>query len=645
MTPRTSRTRRKLNRGHFAFMRALVQGVDERISWDRYLRLEGEHTDLRIVRKTIDWIRDEFAAAAKREHRPGTAKLILLDPDRFGQPDGAELPSLEAFAAERGMEDFSEADQAEAYAEAYPQAVSGGDGIGGARERSRRARLIERQMEALRWLEALVAQDPRPGDGVGAWLNPSLADRLEKAGLPTLFTLVERINGIGARWYLHVPGVGQGKAGRIVDWLRDHEDSIGLRIGSHVGRARQQLSPATLANVVPSATSLVPLEKFLVPAHLDGRAGRYRAPPEQCLLMASNDYEAIQAWLAAKRSAASEGSLSPTQRAYRKEAERLLLWAILEQKKPLSSLSVEDASAYRSFLADPPAHWCGPRYHQRWSPLWRPLEGPLSPMAQRQALIILKSLYTFLVSQNYLLGNPFAGVAMPRNPQRPLGSSRTLTFAQWDHLSSELGAQGLTEPGRRLARAVRWLYATGLRLAEITHAKCEDLERIEYRTAEGEPAAGWLLSVIGKGGRSRQVPVPLELVNELEGELEQHGFERNVSAETNQRTPILARFDPEQESPLSWSASGLYQAIKAFFEKAASQLEGFDAQQLCKASTHWLRHSHGSHALQGREGRAPVPIQVVQNNLGHASIGTTSGYLTTEREDRLRAMQGFWGGG
>ncbi|MEO7129228.1 MAG: site-specific integrase [Rhodoferax sp.] len=244
---------------------------------------------------------------------------------------------------------------------------------------------------------------------------------------------------------------------------------------------------------------------------------------------------------------------------------------------------------------------------------------------------------------HYLLGNPFAGVAMPRNPQRPLGSSRTLTFAQWDHLSSELEAQRLTEPGRRLARAVRWLYATGLRLAEITHARCEDLERIEYRTAEGETASGWLLSVIGKGGRSRQVPVPLELVGELEGELEQHGFERNVSAQTNHGTPILARFDPEHESPLPWSASGLYQAIKSFFEKTASQLEGFDAQQLRKASTHWLRHSHGSHALQGREGRAPVPIQVVQNNLGHASIGTTSGYLTTEREDRLRAMQGFWG--
>ena len=33
-----------------------------------------------------------------------------------------------------------------------------------------------------------------------------------------------------------------------------------------------------------------------------------------------------------------------------------------------------------------------------------------------------------------------------------------------------------------------------------------------------------------------------------------------------------------------------------------------------------------------------MPIQVVQNNLGHASIGTTSGYLTTERDARLAAL-------
>ncbi|WP_241660945.1 phage integrase family protein [Variovorax guangxiensis] len=638
-TPRTPKTPpRKLHSGHFAFMRALAQGLDERDSWDRYLRLEGEHTDLRTVRRTVSWIRDEFAAAAKREHKPGTARLILLDADRFSSAPAQ--PSLEEFAAAQGMEDFSVDEQLEAYEDAYPS--KGGAGQGGSAKASRRGRVIERQLEALRWLQALVAQDPRPGDSVAAWLNPSLAGRLERAGVPTLFTLVERINGIGARWWVHVPGVGELKAQRILAWLQANEEVLGMRVGSHVQLPRTQLPATTLAAVVAPATAIRPYEKFLLPAALDGSAGRFRAPPEKCLLMAGNDHEAIGSWLAAKRPGDKPGELSSTQRAYRKEAERLLLWSVLEQKKALSSLSVEDATEYRSFLANPPASWCGPRHHQRWSPMWRPLEGPLQPVALRQALIILRSLFAFLMSQSYLLGNPFAAVALPSNPHRPLGSNRTLTFAQWDHIETLLQDRGDTEVERRLRRALRWLYATGLRLTEITQAKCEDLERVEYRTEEGAAAADWMLSVIGKGGRSRQVPVPSDLVDELGDELARHGLERQVGAVSNQGIHVLARFDSELERPSAWSSSGLYQAIKAFLADAAENLEPADAQQLRKASTHWLRHSHGSHALQGRAGQHPVPIQVVQNNLGHASVGTTSMYLTTERDERMKAMRGFW---
>jgi hypothetical protein len=56
-------------------MRAVVQGVDTRASWQRYLQLEGEHEDLRNVTRTIRWIRDEFAAAARREARHGRRLL------------------------------------------------------------------------------------------------------------------------------------------------------------------------------------------------------------------------------------------------------------------------------------------------------------------------------------------------------------------------------------------------------------------------------------------------------------------------------------------------------------------------------------------------------------------------------------------
>lgn len=630
---------RKLHSGHFAFMRALAQGLDERASWDRYLRLEGEHADLRNVRRTIAWIRDEFAAAAMREQRPGTARLILLDPDRFA--DAPAQPSLADFATAQGLEDFSEAEQLEAYGQAYPHLARGGQGAATAR-RSRRARVVERQLEALRWLQGLVAQDPRPGDSVATWLHPALAARLERAGVPTLAALIARINGIGARWWVQVPGIGALKGARILEWLQANEQILGLPVGTHATRRRAQLTPIDLAAIVSAATAIVPYEKFASPPELDGSAGLNRAPPERCRLMAANDHQAIGAWLASKQSARGGADLTSTQRSYRREAERLLLWSILERRTALSSLSTQDAEAYRSFLAQPPATWCGPRHHQRWSSLWRPLEGPLTPTALRQSLIIVRSLFSFLVSQGYVAGNPFAIVALPAIAQSPLGTRRTLSFAQWDHIDAMLKDPIDTEAGRRLRRAMRWLYATGLRLAEITSVKCGDLEPFEYQTPDGAIATDWLLSVAGKGGRTRQVPVPAELVDELGDELARHGFEREAAAAGNQGIPLMARFDAALEQPASWSASGLYQAIKAFLAQAADRLDGVDAEQLRKASTHWLRHSHGSHALHGREGRAPVPLQVVQNNLGHASVGTTSMYLRADQGSGLQAMRGFW---
>jgi len=46
----------------------------------------------------------------------------------------------------------------------------------------------------------------------------------------------------------------------------------------------------------------------------------------------------VQAWLELQE-------VATTQRAYRKEAKRLMLWAILERGKALPSLTTEDAIA------------------------------------------------------------------------------------------------------------------------------------------------------------------------------------------------------------------------------------------------------------------------------------------------------------
>lgn len=663
--------RRKLHGGHFAFMRAVVQGVDVKASWDRYLRIEGEASDTRVVRSTIAWIRDEFAAAAQRESRFGVARLVRLDASRIGDA-ALQLPSLEDFAADRGLDDFSQAEQIAAYEAAYGNAT---------RRTRRRGRLVERQLEALRWLEGLVAQPPRAGDGVAAWLNPSLASHLERADIFTLAQLAERINGIGYRWYASIKALGAAKAERIVDWLRDHEASTGLVLGPHIREPRSKLFGHELARIVAPATDIRPLEKFIVPAELDGRRGLYRRPAEQCLLKAANDYEAILAWLRSKQGLsplktaelksrrrhrdtgvepplAWLQSLSHTQRAYRKEAERFLLWAVMHQRKALSSMSNEDCAAYRAFLADPQPRsvWCASRSRERWSPLWRPFEGPLSASAQAHAITILKNLYGFLVDQNYLMGNPWASVSVPRSGQPRIDTGRSLSREQWSFVQQQLLQQPRCSASLRLGFGLTLLYATGLRLSEVVACTVDDLHQVHYPGDRDDEQAvdGWMLKVLGKGDRLREVPVPDDVIDQLGAYLESRGLSPRIEDMGNQGAHLLGKaVDLAERAPGLAAGQGtvdpregiaqstFYDQLKRFFVECSDVLrrrgDTRGAGRLAKASTHWLRHTHLSHAIA-----AGMPIEIAQQNAGHASLATTTVYVTTEHKRRMKAVAGFW---
>ena len=682
-TPASAARQRKLHVGHFAFMRSVVQGLDPRDSWERYFRVDGEATDQRTVRATIAWIRAEFAAAAKRQDRFGTARLVRIDASRIADPS-LELPSLEAFVEARGLEDERQAEQIAAY-----EALYSNDRGRATQRLRRRARLIARQLEALRWLEGLVAQSPKPGDSVAAWLNPTLAAHLEAADIFTLGQLVERINGVGLRWYSSIKAMGQAKAQRIVEWLQGvastHHDSPGLQVGRHVAMARSKLYVHELNAVVAPATAIRPLEKFIVPAELDGTHGLYRRPQAQCLLKATNDYQAILAWLRSKhgltpdqkahlkarrRQRNAMGShdveqgldwlqaLSNTQRAYRKEAERFLLWAITHKGKALSSMGNEDCTEYRDFLTDPQprSRWCGDRGRERWSPLWRPFEGPLSASAQRHAVTILKNLYGFLVDQNYLMGNPWSAVGVPRTAGPKVNAGRSFSIAQWAFIEGQLKMLTSTSANQRLTFGLHLLYATGLRLSEVVAATVDDLQWVEYPADASDDQAmeGWMLRVVGKGQKEREVPVPIEVAGELARYMVSRGLDADPEDFGNQgafllgkasdaveRAPGLSNgkvIDPRQ----GIAATTFYDQIKRFFGDCAGVLRGQGdakgAERFTKASTHWMRHSHASHAIAGG-----MPIEIAQQNLGHASLATTTVYVTTENRRRMKAVEAFWG--
>jgi integrase/recombinase XerD len=78
-------------------------------------------------------------------------------------------------------------------------------------------------------------------------------------------------------------------------------------------------STTPTVSIVPA-----PLDALVIRAVLDGRDGRNRATGQQAQIAATTDLDALRAWLARFT------DTKTTFENYRKEAERLLLWAIVQ---------------------------------------------------------------------------------------------------------------------------------------------------------------------------------------------------------------------------------------------------------------------------------------------------------------------------
>jgi hypothetical protein len=138
---------------------------------------------------------------------------------------------------------------------------------------------------------------------------------------------------------------------------------------------------------VEQPSGIVPWEQLRLLHEVDGSQGSFRTPRDACTLNATNDYKAAQTRLALHKTAA-------TQRAYRKEAERLIVWAIVERGRALSSLTTDDAIGYRAFVRRPtPRERCVGLPRPRDSVEWRPFAGGLSARSTGYALTVLSALF------------------------------------------------------------------------------------------------------------------------------------------------------------------------------------------------------------------------------------------------------------
>ena len=615
---------RKVGLHHIAFYRGWLQGIPLRDLADRYLETG---LDLRLAKATLTWLQDTLSQAALRQGKRGEARLLRLHltENHKGATPYKAIPSLEDFRAEHDPDGFYQEDELiQLYLETFPQAVD--------KKARQRQRLIERQLRALDVIEQLLATEPVPSDLISAWFDRPVAARLILADIPTIGALMDRIRERGYRWWVTVPKLGEKGAARIVAWLRGYESSLGPLPDYALEPVRSRPTPL-LARSRSRGSAIVPIETLSVPCELAGEAGSNRHPG-QPRIQATNDFQAIDSWLATKA-----GSQN-TSRSYRKEAERLLLWAVIERQKALSDLTVEDCAAYRDWLSllgrtnpeqwpfrIPQSEWIGKRNTPRFSPAWRPFDGPLSAASVRQALTIVSSLFAWLVRVQYCAFNPWDAVgrkpAASTETPEDVELTRVFSTGQWDYLMGFLDDLPADDANYRLQFVLPFAQATGLRLSELVDARIGRLYTMPLKEGLG---VRWMLKVLGKGGKWRAVPLSNSVMNRLREYLVRRGLDPDPLANPPE-TPLISRLGSQE--PVTGST--LYKALRKVFHQAAENLveEGRDqeAKSFRRASVHWLRHTCGAHLAS-----SGVPVNLVQKLLGHASLATTSIYTETDDE-------------
>ncbi|CAB3774532.1 tyrosine-type recombinase/integrase [Paraburkholderia humisilvae] len=376
-----------------------------------------------------------------------------------------------------------------------------------------------------------------------------------------------------------------------------------------------------------------PLDTLDLPDELDGRTGVNRATGRR-QISADDDLAAVRAWLA------RVADTPTTFENYRKEAERLLLWSLVQPGKPLSSLTHEDLLAYQRFLADPQprGRWvAGGRKFPREDPRWRPFHGPLATSSQRQAMVILNALFSWLVGAGYLAGNPLS-LSRQRARRAAPRITRFLERDLWQevkvHIDS-LPRETDRERERERYWRARWLftllYLGGLRISEVSG---NTMGRFFCRR-DADGHGRWWLDVPGKGDRERLVPASAEMMVELGRYRRERGLP--VLPAPHEDTPLVL---PLGKSMKPLTRAALHTIVKGIFAGAAGKLRlrGDEyvarAAQLERASAHWPRHSAGSHMADG-----DVDLRLIRDNLGHASLTTTSLYLHADDDQRHRETE------
>ncbi|HKZ51523.1 MAG TPA: site-specific tyrosine recombinase XerD [Dehalococcoidia bacterium] len=214
----------------------------------------------------------------------------------------------------------------------------------------------------------------------------------------------------------------------------------------------------------------------------------------------------------------------------------------------------------------------------------------------------IKAFFHFLTEEGVITANPMEGIASPKvGRQLP----RALARGEIDELL-EQPLRKATPEGHRDAAMLEMLYATGMRVSELTALDVGHVHLVSQ---------GPYIRCVGKGLRERIIPLHRQAAEAI-GEYLKDGRPYLVRNKNQKALFVNRRGD-------RLTRQGLWLILKGYAHQA--RLDG-------KVTPHVLRHSFATHLLFGG-----APLREVQELLGHANISSTQIY-THLTDNHLRTI-------
>lgn len=251
--------------------------------------------------------------------------------------------------------------------------------------------------------------------------------------------------------------------------------------------------------------------------------------------------------------------------AYMRDLEKLLAF-LRENRKQVTEASIEDLEAFSAALAELGAM---PRTHAR-------------------ILSGVRAFYRYLVLDGYMEDDP---TELLESPKIPIRFPEVLTTEEVDRLEAAIDL-GKWE-GQRNRAIIEVLFSCGLRVSELINLRISCVYEDER-----------FVRVMGKGRKERLVPISDFALQEL-------------NAWYKDRDRMKIKPGEEDYVFLNRRGAHLTRTMILIMIKRYAVLAGIQKT----ISPHTLRHSFATALLEGG-----ADLRVIQELLGHESIGTTEIY-------------------